>query len=370
MKIALVHDWLDNRVGGAEEVFLELASLYPKADVFTLLYNKKNYDKYLAGRHIRVSFLRHLPKFMRNRPALMLPFIRRAVRSYDFAGYDLVISDSSAWSKNIVVPKGVKHICYCHSPARMLWDSWPKYLDNFALAKNAVVRFVIIWYISRLRLWDYYTTESVDELIANSHYVAGRIKKFYGREAVVVCPPVASPPAIDPADSTKSDQYWLMLSTLASYKNIDKIIAIFVQTGRRLVVAGGGAEAGKLAELAKNHPNIELVGRVDEKTKWSLLAGAEALILANVEDFGITPVEANAVGTPVLAVRGGGVDESMVAGKTAIFFDELDLASLETAIKQAQKTAWHKKTLLANANRFGVAQFQAGIKKVVKSNVK
>lgn len=369
MKIALVHDWLDSRVGGAEEVFLQIAELYPDADIFTLLYNKSNYDQYLTGRKLKVSFLRFLPRFMRARPMLMLPFIRQAIRSYDFSGYDLVISDSSAWSKNIVVPKGVRHICYCHSPARMLWDSWPKYLDNFKITKFGFIRFWIIWYVSKLRLWDYYATEQVDVLIANSQYIAGRIKKFYGREAVVIYPPVASPPTTL-AHPANTDSYWLMLSTLASYKNIDKVIEIFKNTNRRLIVAGSGAEAKRLAELARRHDNIELVGRVDDLAKWHLLTGAEALILANIEDFGITPVEANAVATPVLALRGGGVNESMVEGKTAIFFEELTLKSFEKALEQAQHTTWDPKRLVTNAQRFSLEAFKTKFKKMVNDNAK
>src|SRR5690606_4918308 len=131
MKVALVHDWLDNRIGGAEEVFLKIAEQYPEADVFTLLYNKKVYAKRLVGRRIQVSYLRFFPKIVRKKLAFLLPFIKSAVRSHDLRGYDLIISDSSAWSKNIRVPDGAVHICYCHSPARMLWDSWPGYLGQF-----------------------------------------------------------------------------------------------------------------------------------------------------------------------------------------------------------------------------------------------
>ncbi len=369
MKIALVHDWLDSRVGGAEEVFLQIAELYPDADVFTLLYNKSNYDQYLAGRKVNVSLLRFLPRFMQARPVLMLPFIRRAIRSYDFSNYDLVISDSSAWSKNITVPKGVRHICYCHSPARMLWDSWPKYIDNFKIAKYGFARFWIIWYVSRLRLWDYYATEQVDVLIANSWYIADRIKKFYGREATVVYPPVTSPPKtlVCPAESRP---YWLMLSTLASYKNIDKVIEIFKITNRRLIVAGSGADAKRLAGLVQGHNNIELFGRVDELAKWRLLAGAEALVLANIEDFGITPVEANAVATPVLALRGGGVNESMVQGETVIFFEELTQESFEKALVRAQRMSWDSKRLVANARRFSLERFKTRFKKVINDSAK
>ena len=363
MKVALVHDWLDSRIGGAEEVFLTIAKLYPEADVFTLLYNKKVYGARLTGRRIHVSYLRFFPKFFRKKLALLLPFIKSAVRSHDLSGYDLVISDSSAWSKNIRVPEGTMHICYCHSPARMIWDSWPGYLDQFSIARNKLIRFYLIWLVSKLRLWDFYASEGVDHFIANSHYIAARIKKFYGREAKVIYPPVQQPKSV--SDQSQS-AYWLVLSTLARYKNIDVAIKAFIRSGRRLVVAGDGAARSELEQLAQGHDNVEIIGRVDDAQKWQLLSGAQALLFANIEDFGITPVEANMAGRPVVALRGGGVRESMVEAKTAIFFDELAVEAINQAVSAADKTKWDKTVLRKNAARFAEEKFTKELQRYIR----
>ena len=357
MKVALVHDWLDSRIGGAEEVFLEIAKLYPDADIFTLLYKPKTYRHLLAGRKITVSYLRFFPGFVRKRLAFLLPFIPGAVRSHDLRGYDLVISDSSAWSKNVRIPKGVTHICYCHSPARMLWDSWPKYLDQFPIARHKIVRLYLARLVSKIRLWDFYASDGVDYFIANSHYIAGRIKKYYGRDARVIYPPVHVP-NMTPEVKTDKKPYWLILSTLARYKNIDVVIEAFKISGRDLVIAGDGSARAYLKEKAEAAHNISLVGRVEESRKWELLAGAEALMFANIEDFGITPVEAHAVATPVIALRGGGLNETMLDGKTAILFDELSAQAINAAIDRSTKHHFDDAVLKNNAKKYRTEIFQ------------
>lgn len=327
MKIAIVHDWLNQKDGGAESVLFELATIYPEADIFTLVYNSKLFDSKLKKRKIITSRLSSFPSFMRRHPQLLLPFIKKAVEKWDFSSYDLVISSSTAWVKNINITGQTKHICYCHSPARMLWDSWPEYLTKFKL--GPVRRYCIMQLVSRLRLWDYYKSQNNTQFIANSKYVAKRIAKFYHQPSDVIYPPVK---LMQPLAHTQKDNYYLIISVLAEYKNIDLAVRAFIANGKRLIIAGSGPDLARLKELAIANDNIKFVGQVDESQKEELYQKARAFIFCSIEDFGITMVESISAGTPVLALNGGGAQEIITPGKTGIFFDEPNEESLNRCI--------------------------------------
>lgn len=316
MKVALVHDWLNQKVGGAENVFFELCQMYPEADIFTLVYNPKKFNHELGDRKIIKSRLQRLPAFIKSRPKLMLPFIQKSVEKLDFSGYDLVITSSSAWVKNINVPKATKHICYCYSPARMLWDSWPGYIRDMGL--GPLCRFYVTRLASKLRLWDYYKSQGPTQLIAISDYVSSRISKFYHQPSKVIYSPVDTEKfrGID----SKGD-YFLIISVLSKYKNVDLAVKAFIENGKKLKIAGDGPELNALKLLAKNHGNIEFLGRIEEDEKIGLLKRAKGFIFCSIEDFGITMVEAIASNTAVLALNGGGAKEIVVEGKTGLFFD-------------------------------------------------
>ncbi len=341
MKVAIVHDWLGSRVGGAEQVLFELAEHFPDADLFALTYDKKTYVPYLGLRQVKTSFLDHMPRFIKHRPSLMLPMMRRAVEGLDFRGYDLVISNSTAWVKNIKVPEGTKHLSYCHSPARMLWDSWPKYLDTQHVGPfklGPVSRFFVTRWASRLRLWDFYSTEHIDVLVGNSHYIAGRILKYYGRKASVLYPPVhlLEPDGVN----AKCDDYYLVLSSLSRYKNIDLVIEVFKASARKLVIAGDGPDRERLESLADGAPNIRFEGRVGDKRKIELMAQARGFIFPGIEDFGITPIEAMSVGTPVIALRAGGLKETVSDGVSGHFFDKPHPEVLRAALDEFESKRW------------------------------
>ena len=229
MKIAIVHDWLNQKVGGAESVLFELADMYPKADIFTLVYNDKKFRQHLSGRKIYKSRLQRFPWFMKKHPKLLLPFIKKAVEKWNFSDYDLVITSSSAWVKNITVPENTRHLCYCHTPARMLWDSWPGYIDQMKLP--FVLRLYLIRLASRLRLWDYYQSQRNTEFIANDNYVAERIKKFYRKPSQVIYPPVKTKELIPEGNVNKKD-YYVIVSVLSNYKNIQLAIKAFIKNGK------------------------------------------------------------------------------------------------------------------------------------------
>ena len=333
MKIAIVHDWLNQKVGGAENVLFELAEMYPQADIYTIIYNSKKFDNHLKNRYVHKSWLQHLPGFIKKRPKLLLPFVKSAVTRWDFEPYDLVISSSSAWVKNIIVPSKTRHICYCHTPARMLWDSWPGYIKDMHI--GPILRFYLIRLASRLRLWDYYQSQGNIEFIANSHYIAGRISKFYHKSSKVIYPPVDTIHTAEALGNKKD--YYLIVSVLSKYKNIDLAIKAFKINKKNLIIAGDGPEIESLKSIAKGHSNIKFVGRVDEPTKAGLLQNAKGFIFCSIEDFGIAMVESIASGTPVIALKAGGALEIIKEGNTGMFFDEPNATSLNEAIIKYEK---------------------------------
>lgn len=327
MKVAIIHDWLNEKVGGAENVLFELARMYPQADIYTLVYNPKKFAPYLGGRNIRTSRLQKFPWFIRSRPKLLLPFIKGAVEALDLGGYDLVISSSSAWVKNVNVGKGTKHICYCYSPARMMWDSWPGYIKH--MKTGPVVRFYIIRLVSKLRLWDFNMSQLNTKFIAISQHVQKRIEKFYAKPSKVIYPPVHTDRFKGKA---KKSDYFLIVSVLSEYKQIDLAIKAFIKNRATLKIAGDGPDMGRLRKIAEGQDNIEFVGRVDEATKTDLLKRARGFVFCSVEDFGITMVESIAAGTAVLALRGGGAEEIVHEGSTGFFFNQATPDSLNEAL--------------------------------------
>lgn len=371
MKVAIIHDWLNRKAGGAESVLFELAQTYPRADIFTLIYDKDLFGENLRGRIIKTSFLQKMPRFIKHRPQFMLPLVKRATESIKLDGYDLIISSSSAWVKNINKPPGAVHICYCHSPARMLWDSWPSYLDQIGVLNKGFLapslRFLVIRLCSKLRLWDYYGAQKVDVFIANSKYVAGRIAKFYGRISTVVYPPVDTESAL--LNQPKKD-YYLILSVLARYKNVELAVKSFAASGRKLIVAGDGADRERLKNMAAGATHISFYGRVSDTEKWRLLASAKGLIFPSIEDFGITPVEAMASGTPVVAIVGGGLTETVKKGVTGLFFKHNDPDELTQAIKQVEQSKFDQKVLREQAAKFKRTAFVNDFKRIVGKNVR
>lgn len=359
MKVALVYDWLNVKIGGGEQTFFEIAKLYPDADIFCLVYNKKLFAKHFKDKTINTSRLNRFPRFIKKRPYLLLPYIQKSVDKLDFTGYDLVISVSSAWVKNITVPTGTCHISYCYSPARMIWDSWPKYLDTqkFGPFKlGAINRFIITRRVSKLRLWDFYQSKNVDSFIAISQYISERINKYYHRSSSLIYPPVkifTLPQKNYPRD------YFLCVSTLSQYKNIELVIRAFARLGKKLIIAGDGPDRKRLEAIAAGNTNIKFVGRVSQTEKIDLLQKAKAFIFPSVEDFGIAPVEALSTGTPVIALKGGGLLETVEEGKTGVFFDQPNIESLSKAIQTFEQTKFDTKLLHSSAEQFSEAHFRS-----------
>jgi glycosyltransferase involved in cell wall biosynthesis len=368
MKIAIAYDWLNIKSGGGEATLEQILKIYPSADLHCLVYNSKKFSNITRGHKVVTSRLQKFPGFMKKNPNLLLPFISGAVDAMSFEGYDLVISVSSAWVKNITVPKNTKHICYCFSPARMIWDSWPEYLDSQKIGPfkiGPISKFFITKKVSKIRLWDYYHSDGVDEFVAISKYIGKRIKKYYGQDSQLVYPPVDT---VATKEKGAKD-YYLVLSVLSQYKNIDLAIDAFSKNGHKLIIAGDGPDAARLANLAKDFKNISLVGRVDDEEKWQLLAGAKALVFVSIEDFGITPVEALSVGTPVVALNGGGLTET-INSKNGVFFDKPTAESLDGAIKKLEKTSFDIHKIVLSAQSFSTSSFAKNFSEVVDETLK
>jgi glycosyltransferase involved in cell wall biosynthesis len=351
-----MHDWLNTKEGGAEQVLYELLKLYPLADLTTLVFDRDKFGAKIGNRRVKTSFLQYFPQFLRRRPQLLLPFVRLAVNSINTEGYDIVLASSSAWVKNSPLKGSTKMLVYCYSPARMLWDYWPRALRK--RSPSPLVRAYVTWLASRLRLWDFYTSqESRRKFVAISATVGLRIYKYYRRESQLIYPPVHIPPV---AATDRSENY-IIVSVLAPYKNIELAIEAFRGTKRKLLIAGDGPDRQRLEELAGNSPNIRFLGRVSQADKFKLLSAARGFVFCSVEDFGITPVEAIASGAPVIALRGGGVAETMVEHVTAEFFDSTDKQALRAALERAETNSWDRAKMHRRAKLFSYERFKVDI---------
>lgn len=359
MKIAIVHDWFNKRVGGAEQVTFELAKMFPDAPVFTLLYNKQIFSKLLDESRVRTSFLQKMPASIKKRPRYLLPLIPKAVASLDFRSFKIVISVSSAFVKNIHLPDGTVHICYCNTPMRFGWDYREQYLIEQQL--GLIRRQLATQITKRIKAWDKAGSQEVDVWLANSKTVAKRINKYYQQTAEVVYPPVGTQ-QFQPK-STKSN-YYLTLSGLTPYKKIDLAIAACNELRRPLIVAGDGTDRTRLQKLAG--PTIKFTGHVSESQKRQLLQNARALIYPNEEDFGIAPVEAMAAGTPVIGYNKGGLTESVIHGETGILFNNQTPQGLSAAIMDFESRHFDSTTIVKQAAKFDAAIFTKRLRQIVK----
>ncbi len=296
MRCAIVHYWLLNMRGG-EKVVEALCRLLPDADVFTLFYDPERVSETIRHRHVRTSFLQPFRKAYRS----LLPLMPMALESFDLREYDLIVSSESGPAKGVVSSSNARHVCYCHTPMRYLWDMYPAYRNEWT--RSHWKRALITPFANYLRLWDYASAARVDEFVANSENVQRRIWKTYRREARVVRPPVA----VERFYWKPPEDYYLIVSELVPYKRVDAAVRAFNRNGRRLRIVGDGPEYKALRRTAA--PNVEFCGRVPDEELRELYARCRAFLMPGEEDFGITAVEALASGKPVIALAKGGALE-------------------------------------------------------------
>jgi glycosyltransferase involved in cell wall biosynthesis len=346
-RVAVVHDWLTGMRGG-EKVLESILDLYPQADVFTLVYHRDRVSDRIRARRVTSSWIDRLP-FSRRRHQIYLPLFPAAIGSLDLGAYDLVISTSHCVAKGAIVRPGTPHVCYCHTPMRYIWDFREVYFGHI---RPAPVKWLVDGILEGLRLWD--TVPRVDHWIANSRTVAKRIARYYGRPATVIHPPV-DVEAFHPVAHPTAD-YFVVLSAFVPYKRLDLAVEAANRLRVPLKIVGDGAEAPALKRLAG--PTVEFVGRASTERIRELLAHARALLFPGEEDFGITPLEANACGRPVVAYRAGGATESMIDGVTAVFFDEQTVDSLCAAMQAVTRLEVDPQALRSNALRFSEERFR------------
>lgn len=361
MKVALIHDHLAQD-GGAEKVLKVLADMFPDAPIFTLLYERKQVDKYFKDRHIETSVIQKLPGGVKHYQWYLF-FMPLAVEFFDLREYDLVISDTSSFAKGVITKPETLHICYCHTPTRYLWSDTHQYINE--LKYNKWLKKIISLVLNRIRIWDRLAADRVDLFIANSKTVQSRIAKYYRRTSVVIYPPVETEKfsVLDLSRQVPADRYFLAGCRLAPYKRIDLVIEAFKKLGDdyRLKIFGDGVDKGRLVKLAAGAKNIEFLGRVSELEKTLLYQGAQAFINPQEEDFGITMIESMASGRPVIAYQKGGATETVIEGKTGLLFKEATAESLTEAIRRFSNKDFNPQEIKSYAAQFSVANFKKQI---------
>lgn len=361
MKIALAHDSL-TQLGGAERILDSFHELYPDAPLFVLAFDKRLAGNY-KGWQIVSSPLQYLYKLV-GKLQYLLPFIPLAMLFFDFSQFEVVLSSSSGWAKGIHVPKDTVHINYCHTPARFLWVGEKGYVNEELPAILRPFKFFLSLTLSALRRWDFRAAQRVDYFIANSENTKQRIKKYYQRESQVVHPFVDTEffyPTIE------KENYFLLAGRLQSHKRADIVIKAFNELGLQLKVAGTGRAVEKLQSIAG--PTIEFLGRVSDEELRDLYSGALAYIFPQEEDFGMMPLEAMACGTPVIAYGKGGVLETVLSGKTGLFFDSQEPQQVIKAVKDFQTMHFASEDLFERAQQFSKTIFQQKIQNFVESHL-
>ncbi len=355
-RCAIVHYWLLGMRGG-EKVVEALCRLFPQADIFTLFYEPERVSALIRCHRVTASFLNPFRRYHRS----LLGLMPVALEHFDLRGYDLVISSESGPAKGVITSSNARHICYCHSPMRYLWDLYPAYLHEWTPSR--LKRSLIAPLASYLRVWDYASSARVDEFIANSGNVQRRIWKAYRRTSEIIYPPVA----VESFYSEPADDYYLIVSELVAYKRIADAVRCFSETKRPLKIVGGGPEYVSLKIMAG--PTIEFCGRVSDSELRELYARCRAVLLPGEEDFGIVPVEAMASGKPIIALGKGGVLETVPQEhpRAGFFYAEPGKDSLASAIESFERVEGSLSTAAIRglAARFSEERFQREMRRII-----
>jgi glycosyltransferase involved in cell wall biosynthesis len=363
MRIAIVHDYL-NQFGGAERVVCELAELYRKAPIYTSIYHPDMTWPQLRNADIHTSWLQHLP-LSHKHFKLLLPLYPLVFGGLKLSGYDIVLSSSSSFAKGVRTDEGTIHICYCHSPTRFLWfyDDYirrERYADTIKRFPAPMVKAMV----ALMRNWDLVACHRPDYYIANSAAVQGRIRKIYHRDSHVIHPPVN----VERFRVSALDEgYYLVVSRLNAYKRIDLVVEAFNELSLPLVVIGDGPQRRVLEKMAR--PNIHFTGYLSDQEVTRYFEGCRAFIFPGEEDFGLTPLEANACGKPVIAYAAGGALDSIREGLNGVFFQSQTVPALKQAVHDSLKMDWDPKAIRIHAESFSPKVFQQKIEQYVSQVV-
>ena len=349
LNVALVHDYLVQD-GGAERVLAALQEMFPDAPTYVLVHDPERAHPQFRDRAIRTSFLQRFP-FATRLYQWYMPLMPTAVEYLDISGFDLVISSSSSFAKGVILPPETTHICYCHTPTRFLWQERIGYLND--LPQPRLWRAILPFILYGLRTWDRLAAERPDHLVTNSLVSQTRIKRYYGRDAEVIHPPVDVGKIVP---STGTGSYWLAGGRLVGYKRFDAIVRAFAKLDLPLKIFGIGPEEKKLREIAGR--KTKFLGHVDDEKKIALYQNCIGFIHPQIEDFGIAAVEAMAAGKPVIAYGKGGGAETVIDGVTGKYIDAQTWVDIGDAVIRFNPEAYDPKTIRAHAERFSKQRFQ------------
>jgi len=370
MKIALAHDWL-NQMGGAENVLEEMVAMYPTAPVFTTIYGPKIMPQAYRSWDIRPTWLNYAPAIHRHHQPYV-PFYPPAVTSMDFGGYDVILSNKSGFIHGLQHTSEQLHICYCLAPTRYVWNySGYAAREGFGRWLGTAIKPVI----KRLQQWDFKAAQppsvkqngkgaGVHHFIAISRDIQARIKEHYQRDSVVIYPPVNTE-RFRPVSGEPKGDYYFILSRLIPYKRIDLAIQAMSRMGRRLIIAGDGRDRAQLEAMAG--PTVEFKGRLPWGNVVELMAHCQALIFPGYEDFGITSVEAQAAGRPVIAFAGGGALDTVIEEETGLFFREQSVEALIETIERFEQMSFDPAAARANAERFSNQRFRRELSEFIEA---
>jgi len=347
VKTAIVYDRV-NKWGGAERVLLALQEIFPNAHLFTSVYNPPAAAWARVFPKVIPSFLQKI-KFFRSRHELLAPLMPMAFESFNFDKYDLVISVTSEAAKGVITKPKTKHICYCLTPTRYLWSGYDDYFNN-SFNKSVASLFV-----NYLRNWDLLGSKRPDKYLAISKEVQKRIKKYYKQDSTVIFPPLKKNNNLKKV-KLPFEEYYLVVSRLVLYKKVDLVIQTFNKLNQNLIIVGTGREEAKLKNMAND--NIIFMDYLKDEFLNYIYKKAKALIMPQDEDFGLVSIEAQSMGTPVIAFKKGGSLDTIIDGKTGIFFDKQTSSSLMGAIDRFEKMKFDNNYIVKNANKFAFENFK------------
>lgn len=359
-KTAIIHDWICN-YGGAERVLECLLKIMPDSPVFIGCYMENQLSPMLKRVEFHPSVLQKRQNQNKDNHTKFLPFMPTAFEEFDLNEYDIVVSDSSCCAKGVITNPNTLHICYCHTPMRYLYEFYYEYTEDM----NPLKRKILKYFMNYLRVWDVVSANRVDYFVANAHNVANRIRKHYKREAAVIYPPV-NIEYLRPAE--ENGNYYLCVSRIIKHKRIDLVVEAFNRLERELYIIGSGSELAVLKKKAEK--NIHFMGRLSDEEVRDYYSQCRAFIFPTEEDFGITPVEAQACGRPVIAYAKGGAMETVIDGKTGVLFKEQNAESLMAAVQRFESMDFERKVCRENAEKFGQEDFMNSMKDFIEDKWK
>ena len=362
MKKALIHDWFST-YAGAEKCVESFTDIWDDFEIYSLIdfLSGADRDKILKGKRAHTSFIQKLP-FAKDKYRNYLPLFPLAIEQFDLSDYDVVLSSSHAVAKGVLTHSNQLHIAYVHTPIRYAWDLYHQYLRESGL-DGGLKGMLAKYFLHKIRIWDASTANRVDHYVANSRYIARRIKKTYGKPSDIIYPPVD----VDKFTLREAkEDFYLTASRMVPYKKIDLIVEAFSQTDKRLLVIGDGPDMAKIKSKAGK--NVELLGFASDETMADLMGRAKAFVFAAEEDFGITPVEAQACGTPVICFGRGGARETVLDGESGLYFMEQNTKELLAAVAKFEQNydKFEPVKIRENSLKFSRARFEAEIKSYVE----